>query len=166
MTVDLTIRPMLTSDWPEVAEIYLQGINTGNATFQTEIPSWANWDQSHSQHARLVAQRNGKLLGWVALAPISARAVYRGVAEVSIYVAQQARQLGVGHHLLAEIIKLSEANGYWTLQAGILAENQASLSLHRNLGFREVGYRERLGQLNGVWRNVILLERRRANDAG
>lgn len=166
MIVDLTIRPMLASDWPEVAEIYLQGINTGNATFQTEIPGWSNWDQSHSQQARLVAQHNSKLLGWVALAPISARAVYRGVAEVSIYVAQQARQLGVGHHLLAEIIKLSEANGYWTLQAGILAENQASLSLHRNLGFREVGYRERMGQLNGVWRNVILLERRRANDAG
>ncbi len=164
MSKETVIRIMRDSDWPQVQQIYLDGINTGKATFQTEAPDWQVWDASHHRASRLVAERQGELLGWVALGPISSRPVYRGVAELSIYIANHARQQGLGRRLLADIIQLSEQQGFWTLQAGIFAENHASLSLHRNLGFREVGYRERMGQLNGIWRDVILLERRCAID--
>ncbi len=158
--MNMQLRPMLSNDWPAVSAIYLAGIATGNATFQTVAPSWPAWDQSHSADARLVALVDGEIQGWVALAPISARPVYRSVAEVSVYVASGARAQGIGKRLLEAMVKLSEELGYWTLQAGVFAENQASLALHRRAGFREVGYRERMGQLNGVWRNVVLLERR------
>lgn len=156
----LNIRAMSASDWPAVSAIYLAGIATGNATFQTEAPTWQAWDQAHAANARLVAELDGVLQGWVALAPISARPVYRGVAEVSIYIAEGARGTGLGKQLLNAIITLSEELGYWTLQAGVFRENQASLALHSRAGFREVGYRERMGQLQGIWRDVILLERR------
>ena len=148
------------SDWEQVREIYLQGIATGLATFETEAPSWERWDAAHHPFARLAARAGGQLWGWAALAPVSSRAVYRGVAEVSVYVRDSARGRGVGRALLEELIAVSEANGIWTLQAGIFAINLPSLGLHRACGFREVGRRERIGQLHGVWLDTILMERR------
>ncbi len=159
-TSDLCILPMLAKHWPQVERIYLEGIATGNATFETESPGWQNWDAKHHRHSRLIALEGADLLGWAALSPVSTRRVYSGVAEVSIYVAQAARGRGVGQALLAVLVEQSEKNGIWTLQAGIFPENRASIALHKVYGFREVGVRERIGQLRGVWRDVVLLERR------
>jgi L-amino acid N-acyltransferase YncA len=154
------IRAMRRDDWPAVRNIYSEGIATGNATFETEIPEWSKWDQSHLQDCRLIAQDSEQILGWAALSPISSRHVYSGVAEVSVYVAAETRGRGVGKMLLQSLVEHSERCGMWTLQAGIFPENAASIALHKSCGFREVGLRRKLGQRGGVWRDVLLLERR------
>ncbi len=154
------IAPMTEQDWPAVREIYLQGIATGNATFEQSAPECKEWDERHLPSCRLVARVEGRIVGWAALSPASSRCVYGGVAEVSIYVAEDARGHGVGRRLLAALVDASEQNGIWTLQAGIFPENQASIRLHQQAGFRIVGRRERLGCMNGVWRDIVLMERR------
>jgi phosphinothricin acetyltransferase len=158
--VAIEIHAMLEQHWPAVREIYSEGIATGDATFETEVPGWGKWDGGHHQHSRLVALDGKRIVGWAALSPVSTRKVYAGVAEVSIYVAAGARGRGCGTSLLNTLIAESEAHGIWTLQAGIFPENIASIALHKACGFREVGLRQRLGQLGGVWRDVLLLERR------
>ena len=157
----MEIRDLRPLDWPEVAAIYEDGIWTGNATFETGVPSWESWDAGHSEH-RLVAELDGKVAGWAALVPCSDRCCYSGVAEDSVYVASWAQGQGVGRGLLEALIALSESAGIWTLQAGIFPENKASLRLHLGCGFRLVGVSERIGELEGVWRDVLLLERRSA----
>jgi phosphinothricin acetyltransferase len=160
---DCAIAPLTPADWPSVRAIYLEGIATGDATFETAAPDWPEWDAKHLPHSRLVARRAGDVLGWAALSPVSSRPVYRGVAEVSIYVAARARGQGIGKTLLAALINESERHGIWTLQAGIFPENAASIDLHQKAGFRLVGTRERIGQTPaGVWRDTVLLERRTA----
>lgn len=154
------IDRMRASDWEQVREIYLQGIRTGHATFETEAPSWERWDEAHLPIARLVMREGGSVLGWAALSPVSKRQVYRGVAEVTVYVAENARGQGIGRVLLEALIAEAEANGIWTLQASIFPENVASVELHRRCGFREVGRRERIAMLQNVWRDTLLLERR------
>ncbi len=154
------IGQMSRTDWEQVRAIYLEGIATGNATFETEAPSWEAWDSSHLPFARLVARFGDRVAGWAALSPVSQRCVYGGVAEVSVYVSQTQRHSGIGRQFLEALISESERNGIWTLQAGMFPENVGSLALHRRSGFREVGRRERIGKLNGVWRDTILLERR------
>jgi L-amino acid N-acyltransferase YncA len=156
----LAVEPMSASDWPQVAEIYRQGLETGHATFETEVPSYAAWDESHLEEARLVARVDGAIVGWAALSPVSDRCVYGGVAEDSVYVAPAAGGRGVGRALLAELVRRAESAGIWTLQAGIFPENAVSLTLHERCGFRIVGRRERLGKHRGVWRDVLLVERR------
>jgi phosphinothricin acetyltransferase len=161
--VDAEIRvvEMTPDDWPMVRAIYEAGIATGDATFQTEAPTWEAWDRSHLPTCRLVARNgSGEVSGWAALSAVSARPVYSGVVEVSVYVASDMRGRGVGRALLEALITASEGDDRWTLQAGIFPENEASLVLHRSCGFRVVGRRERLGQLDGIWRDVMLLERR------
>jgi phosphinothricin acetyltransferase len=153
---------MRPEDWPAVQAIYLEGIATRNATFAQTAPEWEQWDAGHLPTARIVARSNGTVLGWAALSAASSRCVYAGVAEVSIYVAEHARGRGVGRQLMARLIADSEAAGIWTLQAGIFPENVASIALHKRAGFRMVGRRERLGQMNGRWRDVVLMERRSA----
>lgn len=157
--MQFSIIPLLPEHWPSVREIYRQGIETGNATFETQLPDREKWDASHRKDCRLIAF-DGEALGWAALSPVSARHVYRGVAEVSVYVASTARDRRVGKALLTTLIHESEANGVWTLQAGIFPQNTASIALHRSCGFREVGVRCKIGVLNDVWRDVLLLERR------
>ena len=158
----VTIEPMNATDWESVRAIYLEGIATGNATFEQTAPDWASWDAAHRQACRLVARDGEEVLGWAALSRASARAVYAGVAEVSVYVAERARGRGVGRELLARLVGESEAAGIWTLQAGIFPENIASVRLHAAAGFREVGRRERIGRMNGRWRDTLLMERRSA----
>lgn len=155
-----TIRALDPPDWPQVKEIFQEGIASGHATFETAIPSWESWDASHIQSCRLVAEEGGRLLGWAALSPVSDRCVYGGVAEVSVYVGSAARGRGVGTLLLQELVTASEGAGFWTLQAGIFPENPGSVRIHEKCGFRILGRRERLGRLGGVWRDVLLLERR------
>jgi len=155
------IRPMTPDDWPRVEEIYAQGIATGDATLETETPSWETWDDSHLDVARLVAEVDGRVAGWAALSPISGRCVYEGVAEVSVYVAEGARGHGLGTRLLEALVRRSEEEGYWTLEAGIFPENEPSLRAFEKAGFRTVGLREGLGrQGGGEWRDVMLMERR------
>jgi len=156
----MEIRNLLVSDWDKVKSIYEKGIATGNATFQTSAPSWQEWDSSHLAACRIVAEENGKVAGWAALTPVSSRCVYAGVAEVSVYVNPQQSGKGIGLALLSELVTLSEAEGIWTLQAGIFPENFASLRLHEKMGFRTLGIREKIGKQNGVWRDTVLLERR------
>jgi L-amino acid N-acyltransferase YncA len=151
---------MRPEDWPAVLEIYREGITTGNATFETELPGREKWDSGHCKDCRLIARRGEQILGWAALSPVSARQVYAGVAEVSVYVAAAARGVGVGKALLQALLAESEGQGIWTLQAGIFPENVASIALHKSCGFREVGTRQRVGKLGEVWRDVLLLERR------
>ena len=151
---------MTVADWQQVRSIYLEGISTGQATFETEAPTWESWDSSHMPHCRLVARSGENIAGWAALSPVSKRRVYSGVAETSIYVAGSFRGFGIGKALLSALVACSEKHGIWTLQAGILTENDSSLMLHQKCGFREVGRRERIGRLNGTWRDVVLLERR------
>lgn len=154
------IDTMLDADWPKVREIYLEGIATGHATFETEAPGWEKWRDSHPAHARLVARAGDTVNGWAALSLVSGRCVYAGVAETSVYVARDSRRQGIGRALLDALIQTSERNGIWTLQAGIFPENSGSIGIHKALGFREVGKRERIGKLKGVWRDTLLLERR------
>lgn len=159
--MDYIIDNMKETDWPQVSEIYLSGIKTKTATFQKDVPTWDNWDQGHSKDCRFVARSGEKILGWVALSPVSSRCVYAGVAEVSIYIGDDYRGIGVGTDLLNYLIKHSEEEGYWTLQSGIIKENLPSRMLHTKCGFREIGYRERPGKMdNGKWHDVILMERR------
>jgi len=166
--MDYSILPMLPEHWAQVRDIYRQGIDTANATFETQLPDWEKWDSTHLKHSRLVAaQTDGggvqsriRVHGWAALSPVSVRRVYRGVAEVSVYVSATARGRGLGRGLLEALIRESESNGIWTLQAGIFPENIASVSLHKACGFGEVGVRRKIGELHGVWRDDLLLERR------
>jgi len=153
------IRDLRPDDWPAVRGIYEDGIRGGNATFETESPSWERWDAAHPE-PRLVAERDGAVVGWAALSPVSDRCCYEGVGDVSVYVAESVRGSGVGRALLEALVERSEQAGYWTLNAGVFPENEASIRLHKACGFREVGIRERLGELHGVWRDVVLLERR------
>jgi L-amino acid N-acyltransferase YncA len=154
------ILPMSAADWLAVRAIYEQGIATGNATFEKSAPAWDTWDAAHLPHCRLVAHSAGEVLAWTALSPVSSRCVYAGVAEVSIYVAARARGRGIGLALLSMLVDASERTNIWTLQAGIFPENAASLDLFRKAGFRVLGRRERLGQMDGRWRDVVLMERR------
>jgi phosphinothricin acetyltransferase len=154
------LRMMVDDDWGQVSEIYRQGIETGNATFQASIPTWEEWTFGHRENCRFVAIVDNRIVGWAALSPVSGRSVYAGVAEVSVYVSNQHKQQKLGTRLLEALICESEKEGLWTLQAGIFPENIASLKIHENLGFRKVGYREKIGKQNGIWRNTILLERR------
>jgi L-amino acid N-acyltransferase YncA len=156
----LSIEPLLAADWPAVRAIYLEGLASGNATFETEAPSWEEWDKNHLSFARLAARDTGTVLGWAALNPVSRRQVYAGVAEVSVYVGAASLGRGIGRLLLEALVRESESHGIWTLQAGIFPENTASIVLHERCGFREVGRRERIGKLKGRWRDTMLLERR------
>jgi phosphinothricin acetyltransferase len=158
--MELTIEKMLPGHWEEVRDIYLQGLAAGDATFETEAPDLARWDAAHLPSCRLVALARGRVAGWAALGAVSARAVYAGVAEVSVYVGEGFRGAGVGRALLEALVSASEAEGFWTLQASVFPENAASVALHRACGFREVGRRERVGLLRGRWRDTLLLERR------
>lgn len=156
----MQILPLLPEHWLSVKAIYEDGLATGNASFQTDAPSWEEWDANHLKHSRLVATENNTVLGWAALTPVSGRCVYAGVAEVSVYIDNKSRGTGVGKALLQALIAESEKNGLWTLQAGIFPENTASLQLHEKTGFRTIGTREKIGQMNGSWRDTVLLERR------
>lgn len=158
--MSLIIDPMLPKHWPQVQAIYLEGIATGQATFETTAPDWPGWDESHLAKCRLVAIREEKVLGWAALSAVSKRKVYAGVAEVSVYIASDARGIGVGNALMSALIPASEAEGIWTLQSAVFPENTASIALHLKHGFREVGRRERIAKLHGIWRDTVLLERR------
>ncbi len=151
---------MTPAHWQEVQAIYLEGIATGQATFETDVPSWEEWNANHLPFARLIARSSGVTKGWAALSAVSTRRAYAGVAEVSVYVGAQYRAKGIGRALLERLIQDSEQNRIWTLQASIFPENLASIGLHKLCGFREVGFRERIGKLHGVWRNTVLLERR------
>ena len=159
------LRTMLPSDANAVLAIYQKGIETGNATFTDKAPGWSDWDQGHIDTCRLVAEENGEVIGWAALSAVSSRAVYRGVAEVSIYISPDAKGRGAGSMLLRGLVAEAEAAGFWTLQAGIFVENEASIALHQNVGFRIVGKRERIGRMAlgpraGQWRDVVFMEKR------
>lgn len=154
------IAAFTAADWPWVHAIYREGIASGNATFEREAPEWERWNAGHLPMCRLAARAAGVPVGWAALSRVSARAVYAGVAEVSVYVAESARGMGIGGALLAALAVESERRGFWTLQAAIFPENAASLAIHRKAGFRVVGVRERLGAMDGRWRDVVLMERR------
>ena len=169
----ISIDRMTEHDWPVVREIYLEGIRTGHATFETQAPDWERWDMWHLNSCRFVAlTRAGasdsarpsptprEVLGWAALSAVSSRCVYAGVAEVSVYVAERERGRKIGSSLMAALVEASEREGVWTLQAGIFPENVASVELHKRFGFRVVGTRKRIGQMNGLWRDTLLLERR------
>lgn len=156
----LSIRTLRAEDWPAVAAIYAEGMAGRLATFETELPTWREWHASHLPEHRLVAELDREVAGWAAVAPVSRREVYRGVVDESVYVAASARGRGVGRALLAALVESARAGGLWTLQAGVFPENEPSLRLHRAVGFREVGMRERIGRLDGVWRDVVLLELR------
>jgi L-amino acid N-acyltransferase YncA len=152
------VRPLHPDDYPAVATVFSEGIATGQATFETDVPDWDEWNAAHLPEHRFVAELDGEVVGWVAVVPYSRREVYRGVGEESVYVAERARGRGVGRALLEQVIESARDGGLWTLQAGIFTDNAGSLALHRALGFRKVGVRERIGQLDGVWRDVVLLE--------
>ena len=154
------VEKMRDEDWRAVQAIYREGVATGDATFETGTPEWEEWNRSHWRDCRLVAREGDQVVGWAALSPVSSRCIYSGVAEVSVYVAARARGRGVGKVLLQALVEESERAGVWTLQGGIFPENVASLALHKACGFREVGYRERIGQMKGVWRDTVLVERR------
>ena len=151
---------MKPEQWESVRAIYLAGIATGDATFETKVPNWADWNRSHLPAPRLVALSAEAVVGWAALSRVSPRAAYAGVAEVSVYVDEQRRGQGIGSLLLKALVAGSENAGIWTLQASIFPENAASILLHKSCGFREVGRRQRVGKLHGVWRDTVLLERR------
>jgi L-amino acid N-acyltransferase YncA len=158
----IVIDDLRREHWPEVSRIYADGIATGNATFETELPAWERWHASHLAEHRFVALRDGRVVGWVAVSPVSDRCAYGGVVENSVYVDEDTRGQGVGRLLLEKLIASTEAAGIWTIQTGIFPENAASIRLHERVGFEIVGRRKRLGKLHGVWRDVILLERRSA----
>ena len=154
----IVITPMQSRDWEAVRGIYLEGIQTGNATFEQSAPDWNQWDAAHLSACRFVASSTREVIGWAALSPVSSRCVYGGVAEISVHVAERARGQKVGTALLQAVVEASEQNGIWTLQAGIFPENVPSVSLHKASGFRIVGTRERLGSMHNIWRDVVLME--------
>jgi L-amino acid N-acyltransferase YncA len=156
----MEIRPMEPSDWPAVKAIYEQGIATRQATFEPVAPAWGAWDAGHLDGHRLVAERDREVVGWAALSPVSRRACYAGVVEDSVYVSETARGQGIGRMLLGALVEGADQAGLWTIQTSIFPENVASVELHRRCGFRVVGTRERIGQLDGVWRDTVLMERR------
>ena len=156
----MIIREFDINDFNAVQDIYQQGIDTGNATFQEKVKSWKEWDNSLLDNCRLVATENNQVLGWAGLSPVSSRSVYAGVAEVSVYVADSIQGKGVGHMLLSQLITESESNNIWTLQAGIFPENMGSISLHQKNGFRQIGIRDKVGKMKGMWRDSVLMERR------
>ena len=159
--MDVALREMSPEDWPAVAEICVQGIESGHATFEREAPSWEAWDAGGLPTCRLIAEREGVVLGFACLSPTSKRAVYAGVCEVMVYVADGARGQGVGGRLIAALVTASEEEGIWTLEASIFPENLASVRAHRRVGFRVVGTRERVGRFfDGRWRDTVILERR------
>ena len=158
--MSIIIKPMQSEDWPEVARIYKQGITTGLATFEKNVPTWESWDKGHLQECRLVADENEILVGWAALSPVSSRCVYQGVAEVSVYVDTNHSGRGIGTSLMNALISQSESLGFWTLQSGIFPENTASVRLHKKSGFRKIGIRERIGKMDGKWYDTLLMERR------
>jgi len=159
-TNNITYRTLKEKDWKEVSEIYKKGIETGNATFEGNVPTWEEWNKNHLEFCRIVAEINNSIVGWCALSPISSRSVYKGVMEVSIYVLPNYTGKKIGSTLLNNLIIESEANNIWTLQSSIFRENIPSLRIHKKFGFRKVGYRERIGKMKGEWRDTILLERR------
>lgn len=158
--MDFAIDSMRPGDWDFARVIYLEGIATAQATFETEAPDWELWDACHLPHCRLVARNGAGVLGWAALSPVSKREVYAGVAEVSVYVAESARGRGVGAALMRALIEASEQHGVWTLQSIVFPKNLASVALHLKHGFREVGRRERIARHHGAWRDTVVLERR------
>lgn len=160
----MLIRILEQRDWPAVKQIYQDGMDGGNATFETKAPDWEEWNKSKLPFGRLVADQDGTVTGWVALTPYSSREVYRGVADISIYIHPVYQGRGVGRKLMKKLLEVCEQQGIWTVQAGIFPENAASLTLHKSCGFREVGIRERIGKLYGRWRDVMLLERRMTYD--
>lgn len=156
----MNIQNFSEEHYHQVADIYLQGIATGHATFQGEAPLWEEWNQAHLTHSRLATFDKEVMMGWAALSSVSGRCVYAGVAEVSIYIASAFQGQGIGYFLLNELIHSSEQHGLWTLQSGIFPENKGSIRLHEKCGFREVGYCEKIGNMNGIWRDTIIMERR------
>ena len=154
------IRPMTAHDSARVIEIYKMGIVTRNATFETEVPAWADWDNKHLEHSRFVFIENKKTLGWAALSAVSARPVYKGVAEISIYIDENFRAKGIGSQLMEKVIQSSEEQGIWTLNSSVFPENIATLKLHEKFGFRIIGVKEKVAKLDDKWRNTVLLERR------
>ena len=156
----ITFSPLSPEHWPAVRSIYEEGIRTGNATFEQQSPDWEAWNKNHMQQCRIIALVDDEVAGWAALTAVSGRCVYAGVAEVSVYVAEKLRGQKIGSALLKELIKQSEENNIWTLQAGIFPENKSSIKIHEANGFRTVGYREKIGQMNGIWRDTVLMERR------
>src|SRR5438105_4586595 len=157
-----TIAKMTLADWPDVQSIYAQGIDGGQATFETRVPEWKEWDPSHHRFGRLVARRKGKVVGWAALAPVSTRACYRGVAELSVYVSSSDQRQGIGSALLTAVIERADHQGVWTIQGSLFPENSGSVGLLMKWGFREIGCRKRIAQLDGEWRDTVLFERRKA----
>lgn len=158
--MDFEIKKMKPTDWEQVSLIYREGIETGNATFEKLIPSWDSWVSSHIAGCNIVARKEDRIMGWAAISPTSSRKVYSGVVEVSVYVSEKYQGHGLGRALLKKLIELSENKGIWTLQAGIFPENQTSINLHEKCGFRIVGTREKVGKMDGIWRDVVLMERR------
>ena len=156
----MQIISLLPTHWEAVKQIYEEGISTGNATFQTTAPTWEEWDATHSVKPRLIVIENDEISGWAAITPVSGRCVYAGVGEVSVYVSAASRGKGIGKNLLQALIEESEKENFWTLQAGIFPENISSLAIHEACGFRVIGTRERIGKMNGAWRDTVLLERR------
>jgi phosphinothricin acetyltransferase len=156
----MKIRPMSPEDWPAVARIYHEGIATGFATFEKEIPSFENWDKAHIKDCRLIAIDDNSIAGWAALSPVSSRCVYGGVAEVSVYIGKEHWGKGIGKSLLNSLINTSEQAGYWTLQSGIFPQNRGSIKIHEQCGFRLIGCRKRIGKLDGVWLDNLIFERR------
>lgn len=159
--MDIKIVEMIPEDWKSVSQIYLKGIETGLATFQTNVPSYDEWDKGHILKCRLVAKKDDEVLGWAALSPVSSRSVYSGVAEVSIYIHPEYKGLQIGFKLLKALVDQSESEGFWTLQASITRENIPSIKLHEKCGFRIIGYREKIAKMpSGKWHDTILMERR------
>lgn len=160
MNNQIVLDDMKKTDWNQVCHIFNEGIQTGNATFETEAPTWESWDRDYFSVCRLVARKGQEVVGWAALTPISKREAYCGAAEVSIYISSTSTGNGVGTKLLERLVDVSEECGFWSLEADIFKENESSILLHKKCGFREVGTRCRLGKLNGLWRDVVILERR------
>jgi phosphinothricin acetyltransferase len=164
--MNATIDPMRPDDWPAVRQIYVDGLVAGESSFETEAPPWPRWDAGHHTHSRLVARHGDRVIAWAALAPVSTRRCYAGVAEVSLYVAADTRGQGVGKRLLQALIESANRNGIWTLQGSTFPENEASIRLQVACGFRIVGRRERIAQQAGRWRDTILTERRSTETGG
>ena len=160
MNEKLSFRKLKRTDWEQVSKIYKEGLDTGNATFETNVPNWNDWNNGHISDCRIIVEIENKIVGWSALSPVSSRCVYGGVAEVSVYVSTKFSGQKIGTKLLERLIAESENYGIWTLQAGIFAENKGSIIIHERLGFRKIGYREKIGKMNGSWRDTTLLERR------